>query len=368
MEQVSHFVGLDVHKEDVVVAYAEWGREAPQLLGRLPSSPTRVIQKLGRLADPDRMLVCYEAGPTGYGLCRDLRAAGFACDVIAPSKRRRAPGDRVKTDRRDALELARGLRSGDLTPIHVPDASTEALRDLVRARDDAKRTERVLKQQLGGFLLRQGRLSPHPTSWTERHLGWIRSLHFEQEAQQCVLEDHLHAVEEAMARSERITRQIERLIEHSSVRELAIGLQALRGFRLVHAATVACEVGDMRRFPSPSRLMSFVGLVPSEYSSGGSRRQGHITKTGNDHLRRVLVEAAWTYRFAPRFNHDIKARNALVSGAVRTIAWKAQHRLHQRFARLNARGKNRQQLIVAVARELCGFVWAIGQEQKLLAD
>ncbi len=368
MEQFTHFVGLDVHKDDAVMAVAEWGRSDPRSVGRVPSEPSRVLRKLERLSAPDTTLICYEAGPTGYGLCRRLNRKGWKCQVIAPSKRRRAPGDKVKTDRRDALELARGLRNGDLTPIHVPDEATEALRDLVRCRDDSKRTERVLKQQLGGFLLRQERRSPHPTSWTARHLDWIRALRFEHEAQQCVLEDTLHAVEEAMARSARLTSQIERLVETSSVRELAIALQALRGFRLVHAATVACEIGDMRRFSSPAKLMAFVGLVPSEHSSGSTRRQGGITKTGNAHLRRTLVEAAWSYRYPPRFNHDIKQRNARVSGAVRTIAWKAQHRLHRRYAALNARGKNRQRLIVAVARELCGFLWAIGREPKLLAD
>ena len=367
MQQFKRFVGMDVHKDSVELAVAEWGREQPRSLGRLRAQSPAILRRLQRLGSSEETLTCYEAGPTGYGLCRDLRAAGLLCEVIAPSKRLRAPGDKIKTDRRDALALARSLRSGDLTSIRVPDESSEALRALVRQRDDAKRSERVAKQQLGGFLLRQGRIH-RGTTWTGLHLDWIRRLRFEPEPQQCVLEDGLHAVEEGMARSTRLTQQIERLVKDSSVADLATALQALRGFRLVHAATMACEIGDMRRFAHPRQLMSFVGLVPSEHSSGGSRRLGGITHTGKSHLRRVLVDAAWTYRYPPRFNHDIKARNALVSGAVRTIAWKAQHRLHRRYKRLCARGKNRQRMIVAVARELCGFVWAIGNEQKLLAD
>lgn len=367
MEQFRRFVGLDVHAESVELAVAEWGREAARPLGRQRMEAARLIRRLERLGPVEETLVCYEAGPTGYGLCRALLSAGLACEVIAPSKRQRAPGDRVKTDRRDALALARNLRSGDLTPIHVPDESTEAIRDLVRQRDDAKRAERVAKQQLGGFLLRHGRRRPG-TNWTGLHLKWIRGQRFEHEAQQCVLEDGLHAVEEAMERSERITQRIERLIQSSSVADLCTALQALRGVRLVHAATLACEIGDMRRFQQASGLMSFVGLVPSEHSSGRSRRQGEITKTGNAHLRRTLVEAAWSYRYPPRFNHDIKTRNAAVSGAVRSIAWKAQHRLHRRYQRMSARGLNRNRTITAIARELCGFVWAIGHEPVKLAS
>lgn len=367
MEQFIRFVGLDVHKDSVEIAVAEWGRSEPRSLGRMRPETSRLIRKLQRLGPAEGTLVCYEAGPTGYGLCRALRAAGFACEVIAPSKRPRVPGDKVKTDRRDALALARSLRSGDLTPILVPDAATEALRDLVRQRDDSKRTERVLKQQLGGFLLRHG-LSRPGSNWTGLHLQWIRKLRFEYEPQQCVVEDGLHAVEEAMARSARLTDRIERLIRDSSVADLATALQALRGFRLVHSATVACEIGDMRRFVHPRKLMGFVGLVPSEHSSGERRRRGGITHTGNSHLRRALVEAAHAYRYPPRFNHEIKKRNELVSGAVRNIAWKAQHRLHLRYKRLGARGKNRQRTIVAIARELCGYVWAIGHEPVLLAD
>lgn len=367
MVEFTRFVGLDVHQDTIAIAVAGADRSEPRVLATIPHDVPQLLRRLARLGPPQQLLVAYEAGPTGYGLCRRLTAAGITCQVIAPSKTPRATGDKVKTDRRDALSLARFLRSGDLTPIHVPDESIEALRDLVRARDDAKRAEKTAKHHLGKFLLRHDRRYARKTAWSDLHLKWIATLRFEQPAQQRVLEDYLHAVLEASARVERLTHQIEELIPTTSVYPLAKALQALRGFRLVAAATVACELGDLRRFAHPRQLMSFLGLVPSESSSGHSTRRGRITKTGNSHVRRVLVEAAWCYRFAPRSNHEIGQRMAAVSGAVRTIAWKAQHRLHRRYWRLTALRKSPNRMIVAVARELVGFVWAIGQQPQLLA-
>lgn len=367
MAEFKRFVGLDVHKDTIVIAVAEAGRSEPALLATIAHDVPQLQRRLERLGSPQELLVAYEAGPTGYGLCRQLAAAGITCQVIAPSKTPRASGDRFKTDRRDALALARFLRSGDLTAVHVPDEQTEALRDLVRARDDAKRAEKTAKHHLGKFLLRHDRRYPRPTAWSDLHMQWLAEQRFEQPAQQRVLEDYLHAVLESTARVERLTRQIEELIPGTPVYPLAVALQSLRGIRLVSAATIASELGDLRRFAHPRQLMSFLGLVPSEHSSGASTQRGRITKTGNAHVRRVLVEAAWSYRFPPRSNHELGQRMAAVSGAVRTISWKAQHRLHRRYWHMSAQCKSPQRIIVAVARELAGFIWAIGQQQQLLA-
>lgn len=365
MAEFTRFVGLDVHKDTIAIAVAQDDRSEPAVLGTIPHDVPRLLRRLQRLGPG--VLVAYEAGPTGYGLCRALLAAGISCQVIAPSKTPRASGDRVKTDRRDAVSLARFLRSGDLTAVHVPDEATEALRDLVRARDDAKRAEKTAKHHLSKFLLRHGRRYDRPTAWSDLHFKWLEQQRFEQPAQQRVLDDYLHAVLEASARVERLTQQIQELIPSTPVYPLAIALQSLRGIKLVAGATIACELGDLRRFSHPRQLMSFLGLVPSEHSSGQSIQRGRITKTGNSHVRRVLVEAAWSYRFPPRANHELGQRLAAVSGAVRTIAWKAQHRLHKRYWALTAARKSPQRLVVAVARELVGFVWAIGQQPQLLA-
>lgn len=367
MADATCFVGLDVHKDTIAVAAAAAGREEPRLLGTLPHDVPQLLRRLGRLGPPQALLVAYEAGPTGYGLCRRLAQAGIACQVIAPSKTPRASGDRVKTDRRDALSLASLLRSAALTPIHVPDEATEALRDLVRARDDAKRAETRTKHHLGKFLLRHDRRYHRKTAWSGLYLQWVQSQRFDQPAQQAVVEDYLHAVLEAMARVQRLDDKIAQLVPGTDIAPLVTALQALRGVRLVSAATIACEVGDLRRFATPRHFMSFVGLVPSESSSGQAVHRGHITKTGNGHIRRVLVEAAWCYRFPPRSNHEIGQRMDATSGAVRSIAWKAQHRLHKRFWRLTALRKVPNEVVVALARELAGFVWAIGQQPRLLA-
>ncbi len=277
-------------------------------------------------------------------------------------------GDKVKTDRRDACKLARSHRAGELTPIHVPDEVTEAMRDLERARDDAKRAEKAVRNQLGKFLLRHDRKYDGKTPWTQTHRDWIRRQTFEHEAQNRVLQDYLHAVEEAGERVARLTKDIEELVESWSSAALVKALQALRGVRLITAAILVAELGDLRRFRSAPEFMSFLGLVPSENSTGKSRRQGRITRTGNSHARWVLVEAAWSYRFPPRMSTEIRKRNEGVSQEVKSIAWKAQRRLHGRYRRLLGRGKQVQRTITAVARELAGFVWAIGQQPKLLAE
>ena len=362
METV-RFVGLDVHADSIAIAVAEPGRGEPSGLATIPNDSVMLLKRLRKLG---RVKCCYEAGPTGFGLHRDLKAAGIDCVVVAPSLVPTKAGDRVKTDHRDAVKLARFLRSGDLTEIHVPEQATEAMRDLERARDAAKRAERASRHQLSKFLLRNGRRWPGKTAWTNKHLEWIRAQHFEHEAQERVLDDYLKTAQDCSARVERLTKSIVELVESWSLRPLVKALQALRGVNVVAAAVLAAELGDLARFETAPKLMGYLGLVPSEHSSGEARQQGRITRAGNTYARRILVEAAWAYRFRARQSAAITARSQGVSEEVQRIAWKAQERLCARYARLTARGKNKNRTVVAIARELTGFIWAIGRQPKLL--
>ena len=361
------YVGLDVHKDTIVVAVANQGRVDSKVLATIPHDLASLSKILARLGPQASVSCCYEAGPTGFGLARQLKAAGWECIVIAPSLVPIQAGCRIKTDRRDAAKLAHFHRSGDLTKIHVPDQATEAIRDLERARDDAKRAERVARQQLTKFLLRHGRCFVGKTTWNPTHRAWIAKQVFDETAQKRVLTDGLAAVEQATARVDQLTSDLRELSAKWSLAPLVTALQALRGIEMVSAVTLAAEIGDFSRFAHASDLMAFVGLVPSEHSSGGNRRQGRITRTGNTHVRRILVEAAWHYRRQPRMSKAIRARNEPVSAAVRRIAWKAQQRLNKRMSRLLGRGKPPGQAVIAVARELSGFVWAIAREEVLLA-
>jgi transposase len=360
-------VGLDVHKGSIALAVADPGPAPALSLATIPNDFAALTRRLDRLGPRETVACCYEAGPTGFGLARALHAAGWACAVVAPALVPVQAGCRIKTDRRDAVRLAHFLRSGDLTPIHVPDEATEAIRDLERARDDARRAERVARHQLAKFLLRHGRIYDGKTAWNESHRAWIARQEFAQPAQRRVLADGLAAVEQATARVDRLTADLRELSASWALAPLVTALQALRGIELVSAVTLAAEIGDFRRFARAGDLMAFVGLVPSESSSGGSRRRGRITRTGNAHVRRILVEAAWHYRRLPRMSKAIRQRNEPVSRGVRQIAWKAQQRLHRRMQRLLGRGKPPGQAVIAVARELAGFVWAIGREEVLLA-
>jgi transposase len=362
MSATVRYVGLDVHKDSIVIAMAEEGVQPAEFLTKLPYDVPRLLKQLRKLGSPARLRCCYEAGPTGYGLYRALTEAGFACLVVAPSLIPVKSGNHVKTDRRDARKLAHYLRCGDLTAVWVPDEASEAMRDLERARDDAKRSERRARQQLGKFLLRHDRRYPGKTSWTGRHLTWIATQKFAHEAQQQVLTDYLHTVQEATARVKRLSDQIAKLVEDWALAPLVKSLMAMRGVQLITAVTVAAEIGDLKRFPKAGQLMSFVGAVPSERSSGDRRRQGRITKTGNAHVRRVLVEAAWTYRHRPRLSDAIRKRNEGLSPQVQAIAWKAQVRLNERYRCMLAAGKSPNVTVTAVARELAGFIWALGQQ------
>jgi transposase len=361
------FVGLDVHRDSIAIAVAVLDGKPAESLGAVPNDIPGLIKRLLRLGPAESLRCCYEAGPTGLGLVGRLKEVGIACEVIAPSLVPVQPGARVKTDRRDARKLAQYLRSGDLTPIHVPDPADEAIRDLERARDDAKRAERAARHQLSKFLLRHGRWFPGRSTWGPAHLAWLAKQSFDARALQDVMNDYREAVELATARVGRLTARLAERVADWEQAPLVTAFQAMRGIDLVSAATLVAEVGDFRRFRTASELMSFVGLVPSEHSSGGSRRQGRITRTGNGHVRRILVESAWHYRRRPRMSKAIRARNDQVSAGVRAIAWKAQQRLHKRLSRLTERGKPATQAVTAVARELVGFIWAIAREEVLLA-
>lgn len=367
MEKV-RFVGLDVHSQSIAIAVGESEGLMPENLATIPNDTALLIKRLRKVGPIGSLRCCYEAGPTGFGLYRDLKAAGIDCIVVAPSLVPVQSGDRVKTDRRDAVRLARFLRSGDLTPIYVPEPATEAMRDLERSRDDAKKAERVARQQLGKFLLRHGRRYDGKSAWTTKHFEWIRRQQFEQEAQQRVLVDYLKTVEDTSERVNRLTKDITELVESWSLAPLVKALQALRGIQLVTAVIIAAELGDLARFKSAPELMGYLGLVPSEHSSGESKRRGRITRTGNGHVRRVLVESAWSYRYRPAMSFQIKKRNEGVAPEVKKIAWKAQQRLHGRYQKLMGKGKTKQKTVVAIARELSGFIWSIGQQKELLAS
>jgi transposase len=368
MKKTIRHVGFDVHKDSIAIGVADEGRGEAEVLGVIPNELSVLLKHLKRLGPEECLRCCYEAGPTGYGLYRELTARGISCVVVAPSLVPVQAGNKVKTDRRDAAKLARFLRSGDLTPVYVPDEASEAMRDLERARDDAKKSERVARHQLGKFLLRHGRRYDGGCSWTQAHLAWIRSQTFEHEAQKRVLVDYLHTVEEASSRVTHLEQDIGDLVGSWSQAPLVKALQALRGISLMAAVIIVAELGDLSRFKSPRQLMAYLGLVPSEHSSGGSTKRGRITRTGNAHARWVLIESAWSYRFGPRMSEEIRRRNKEVAPGVRKIAWKAQLRLHKRYTKLLARGKNKQRTITAVARELAGFIWAISREPKLLAS
>jgi transposase len=363
MGEISTFVGLDVHKATIAVAIAEGGlREAASFFGTIENTPealAKLLAKLGR--KHKRLSFCYEAGPCGYGVHRQLTKAGHACAVVAPALIPRRAGDRVKTDRRDALSLAQLHRAGELSAIWVPDAAHEAMRDLVRARQTAVHAVRRARQHLSGFLLRHARVYSGKKAWTRSYRVWLASLRFEHPAQQIVLQDYIASVSDAERRRDALGEQIRVLLPEWSMAPVVTALQALRGVALIVAATLVAEVGDLTRFDNPRQLMAHLGLVPSEHSSGGSIRRGAITKTGNSAARRAMTEAAWTYRLPARVGRALLDRNEGLDKPVREIAWKAQVRLCARYRRLVKAGKPSQTVVTAIARELAGFAWAIAR-------
>jgi transposase len=359
------FVGMDVHKESIEIALAD-ATEVRRYgeVGGDAGCVARVVRKL-RSAHRDLVFV-YEAGPCGFWLYRRLMAQGLACMVVSPSMTPRRPGERLKTDRRDAVKLARLARAGELTPIYVPDELDEAMRDLVRAREDAVAMQRQARQRLQALLLRNEVRYPKKTTWTQAHRRWLAHLKLPHPAQQIAFEEYVMAVQEASVRLERFTTAITTHLEQWRWRPVVEALQALRGVQVLHAVRIVAELGDLRRFESPRGLMGYLGLIPSEDSSGPRRRQGSITKAGNSSARRALVEAAHAYRFPARVSRVIARRQDTIDKEVCAIAWKAQVRLCARFHRLAARGVNRNKVVVAIARELSGFVWAIARNVKPL--
>lgn len=362
-EFTSDYVGLDVHKASIAVAVARAGRREPEFLGEIPNTEAAVRKLLKRLSpDGEVLSFCYEAGPCGYGLYRDLTGPGHDCAVVAPSLIPRKAGERLKTDRRDALSLARLHRAGELTAVWVPDEEQEAIRDLTRAREDAKSLELKARQQLGAFLLRHSRVYGGKSRWTQAHFRWLETVSFDMPVQQIVLQDYIDTVKAAQQRIADLEAQMRVALERWSLRPVIEALMALRGLKLIVAMTTLAELGDLTRFDSPRELMAYLGLVPSEHSSGGSRRQGGITRTGNGHVRRVLVEAARAYRFPARKSAGIQRRAEKTSAEVQAIAREAQKRLCGRYQKLIQAGKVKQQVTTAVARELAGFIWAIACE------
>jgi transposase len=357
------YVGLDVHKESVDIATCAGGRDArPEHLGSVGGGVQSVTKALRRLVSQGAKLhVVYEAGPCGFVLQRHLTALGWHCEVIAPSAIPRSPGERVKTDRRDAMKLARLASLGELTPVRVPGECDEAVRDVVRAREDAVREQRNARHRLKALLLRNGITYPGKTAWTQAHLRWLAELKLAQPPQQIAFQEYLHAITESGARIQRLEHTLRELLPAWPLAPIVSALQALRGVQLIAAITLVAEIQDFWRFASPRHLMAYLGLVPGEHSSGPRRRLGAITKAGNAPARRILVEIAQHYQHPARVSRGIARRQAELPKEVTDIAWAAQVRLCARFRRLGARKMLRNKIVVAVARELTGFVWAIAR-------
>jgi transposase len=359
------YVGLDVHKRTIAVAIAEEGKRGEiRSLGIIPNTPDGLEKMLARITVPGRRIeFCYEAGCCGYGVHRQIIEAGHACFVVAPSRLPRKPGDRVKTDRRDAGLLAKALRAGDAEPVWVPDPAHEAMRDLVGCRTAAMIRMKKARQQLQGFLLRHGR-HYQGSSWTKSYWRWIGEQKFEHVAHRTVLEEYCAAARDAEEYHLRIIEHIHENVPKWSLEPLVKALAMLRGIDILMATAIAAATGDMRRFDSPRQLMSYFGLVPSEHSSGSKRKLGAITKTGNCEVRRLLVQAAWHYRHPAKVGRSKMDRINAGNKAARDIAWKAQLRLTRRFQHLTHAKKQTNIVVTAIARELLGFIWALGQEVK----
>lgn len=361
MSDAITFVGLDTHKQTISVVLAENDRAGEvRYVGKIANRPEAVARLVRRLAKQHAKLrFSYEAGPCGYGLCRQIVALGHDCVIAAPALIPRRPGDRVKTDRRDGAALAKNDRAGELVQVWVPEPADEAMRDLVRARQAAVETMGQQRQRLLSFLLRQGRIYEGKKHWTKAHRHWLAGLAFDAPAHRVVFQEAIEAIGEAEARRDRLTQQVEALLPGWRWHAVVLALQAMRGVALVTAATLVAEIGDFRRFAHPRQLMAYLGLVPSENSSGPRVRRGAITKAGNARVRRVLDEAAWSYRHGPRVGAALAARRAALPKRVRDIAWKAQLRLTARWRHLLAKGKKPPVAVTAIAREMVGFLWAI---------
>ena len=356
------FVGIDTSKLRNAVAIADAGRGGEvRFLGEIENTPAATAKLVRKLAAKyKRLTFCYEAGPTGYGLHRQIKGLGFECTVVAPSLIPKRPGDKVKTNRRDALSLAKLLRADELTAVWVPDGRHEAMRDLTRARETAMLDLRTKRQHVSAFLLRLGR--PYPESrktWTKAHMSWIASQTLEHPQQRLVLEEMMLAIRQAQERLQRLEQAIAAAVGEWSLAPLVTALMAMRGLDLISATTLLAEIGDLSRFRTPTELMAYLGLVPSEVSSGDTIKRGPITKAGNRRARRMLVECSWSH--PPRVGQAKQPKVDAAPPAVREIAWKAQCRLYRRYRTLIRNGKLKTVAIVAIARELAGFIWAVAR-------
>jgi transposase len=358
------YVGLDVHKDSIAVAYVAKDHHAEVIyLGTIGTRQCDLDQLIRKLQSKARHLVfVYEAGPCGYWLYRYLTKKGQRCWVVAPSLIPKKAGDRVKTDRRDAVQLARLMRSGDLTAVYVPTVEDEAIRDLTRAREDALRDLKSAKFRLKAFLLRQDIRYTGRATWGPTHLRWLSEVVCATPAQQIVFQEYVRAVNEHTERLQRLEQELHDHVNTWRLQPVVEALQALRGVQFTVAVTLVAELGDLTRFENPRQLMKYLGLIPSEYSSGERRRQGSITKAGNTHARRALVEGAWAYRYPAKVSRHLQLRLETQPKVIQDISWKAQVRLCKRYRRLIARSKHANQVVVAIARELAGFMWAIAKE------
>ena len=365
MEQSSKTfsVGLDVHKDSIAVAYAPEDRGAEVVsLGTIGTRQCDLDKLIRRLQSKGARLVFgYEAGPCGDWLYRYLTRKGFPCHVVAPSLIPRKPGDRIKTDRRDAMTLARLMRSGDLSSIYVPGIEDEALRDLSRGREDAMQDLKRSKRRLKSFLLRQDIRYEGRATWNAAHLRWLAEVVCPTPPQQIVFQEYVRAVTEQQERLQRMERELHEAVTGWRLSPVVEAIQALRGVEFTSAVILVAELGDLTRFDNPRQLMSYLGLTPSEYSSGERRRQGGITKAGNTHARRALVEGAWAYRYPAKVSRHLQLRLEKLPAEVQAIAWRAQVRLCRRYRQLTARGKHVNQVVVAIAREMAAFAWAIAR-------
>src|SRR6202165_711772 len=359
------FVGLDTSKLRHSVAIADSGRTGEvRFFGEIENTAAATAKLVRKLAAKyERLTFCYEAGPTGYGLHRQIKSLGHECVVVAPSLIPKRPGDKVKTNRRDAVGLARLLRANELTAVWVPDGSHEAMRDLTRARETAMLDLRSKRQQVSALLLRQGRSYPESKkTWSKAHMSWLASQKFDYPEQRLVFEETMLAVRQAQERLERLEQAIRAAVPDWSLAEVVTGLMAMRGLDLISAATLLAEIGDLSRFRTPQQLMAYLGLVPSEESTGDTIKRGPITKAGNRRARRMLVECSWSYQHPPRVGTVKEHKVDAAPPAIREIAWKAQCRLYRRYRTLIRKGKLKTVVITAIARELAGFIWAISRE------
>jgi len=369
MKKNVKYIGLDVHKNSISIAIADDGRDGEiRYYGKMGNDMNQ-LDKFCRkqVSQGAELRFVYEAGGCGYHLYRHLTGNGIDCTVVAPSKIPRQSGDRQKNDKRDCLSLARLHRAGELTPVYVPNKEDEALRDLVRGRSDAQDAEKKAKQRLSAFLLRHHIVFSGKSKWSKAYFSWLADITMPHPAGQITLQEYIDTVHSCRARVDRLTEQIRQLSEQSRLGDLIKALQSMRGISLIVASTLAAELGDFGRFESADQVMAYLGLIPSEHSSGDKQHRGPITKTGNKHVRKALVESAQSYRLPARKSRAILKRQEGVPQKICDIAWKAQCRLCARYRTLTGRGKNANVVKTAIARELAGFSWAIAKEIPLAA-